>query len=235
MDELWDHLLQISRDLTKDYGDAVFIGGVAVSCHASRLGSIFQESSHDADLYLSYVGKAAMRDRYEMRHNNTNIKKDSLLVEGEELDVYVERQHSLGIEYPEIFAASEVIEDIRVAALEHLLILKLDAAKNRWGTGKGEKDVRDLARIVDLLDQPRPELLSPHLDTVRLGTLDMAMGRNDLPRLLALGHYEGGKFRMLLDINLKKITRGGQSPPRLTPKEPPPPPPPPKPSFRRRR
>ncbi|MDP1830499.1 MAG: hypothetical protein Q8K67_00430 [Geothrix sp.] len=233
MDETWEHLLHISRTLTSEYGDAVFIGGVAVSCHASRLGPNFQESSHDADLYLSLAGKAAMRDRHEVWHN-PKLQKDSALIEGEELDIYVERQHSLGVQYPEIFAASEEIEGIRVAALEHLLILKLDAAKSRWGSGKGDKDVRDLARIVALLDKPEHEWLAPHLNAVRLETLDRAMGRNDLPRLLGLNHHEGGKFRAWLDMNLVKIARGNQAPPQAPPEEPPPPPPPRPASGRRR-
>ena len=231
MDETWNHLLHISRALTTDYGDAVFIGGVAVSCHASRLGSNYQESSHDADLYLSFAGKAAMRDRYEVWHD-PKLQKDSTLIEGEELDIYVERQHALGVQYPELFAASEEIEGIRVAALEHLLILKLDAAKSRWGSGKGDKDMRDLARIVALLGEPKHEWLDPHLNSVRLETLDRVMGRNDLPRLLGLNHYESGKFRVLLDMNLRKIARNGQAPPHAPPEEPLPPPP--KPSFGRR-
>jgi hypothetical protein len=235
MENNWDHILDISRFITSEYGDAVFIGGVAVSCHASRLGSRFQESSHDGDFYISLMGKAAMRDRYEVRRNNTNIIKDSVLIEGEELDVYVEHQHSLGIQFPEIFAASEVIEGIRVAALEHLLILKLDAAKDRWGTGKGEKDVRDLARIVALLDRPKHVLLAPFLSPIRMETLGRALGRSDLVQLMGLNPHEGSKFRAQLDSNLKNISRGGQAPPQSPPPAPPSPSPPPTPSFGGRR
>lgn len=233
MENTWDHLLDISRSLTSEYGDAVFIGGVAVSCHASRLGSRYQESSHDADFFLSFVGKAAMRDRYEVRHN-PNLNKDSVLVEGEDLDVYVDRQHSLGIQYPEIFASSEVIEGIRVAALEHLLILKLDAAKSRWGTAKGDKDVRDLARIVALLDHPKHEMLAPYLSSVRIETLGRALGRHDLAPLMGLNPHEGSKFRVQLDANLKNIARGGQAPPQGPKEDPPSPPPTPSSGGRRR-
>ncbi len=232
MDNNWNHLLEISRSVTSEYGDAVFIGGVAVSCHASRLGSRFQESSHDADFYLSLMGKSALRDRYEVRHNS-NLNKDSVLIEGEDLDVYVERQHSLGIQFPEIFAASEIIEGIRVAALEHLLILKLDAAKDRRGTAKGDKDVRDIARVVALLDQPQHEMLAPYLNPVRMETLESTLGRHDLARLMGLNSFEGSKFRVQLDVNLRNIGRGGQAPPPPSKKDPPSPPP--TPSFGGRR
>lgn len=228
----WNHLLDISRSLTSEYGDAVFIGGVAVSRHAGRLGPKYQESSHDADFYLSFVGKAAMRDHYEMQHNQ-KLNKDSVLVEGEDLDVYVDRQHSLGVPYPVAFASSEVIDGIRVAAVEHLLILKLDAAKSRWASAKGDKDIRDLARIVALLDQPKLELLNPYLSLARLETLERVVNHPDLPRLMELNPHEGSKFRLRLETNLKAIA-GGDQEPSVPPPDEAPPLPPPSPRMRRR-
>lgn len=216
MDETWAHLQQIARDLTAEYPDAVFIGGIAVSAHSSRLGSRFQESSHDADLYLSIQGKAEMRDRYEVRRM-PHLGKDSVLIEGEDIDLYVEHQHPLGVSYAAIYSASEEIGGIRVASLEHLLILKLDAAKNRWGSSKGEKDVRDLARVVALTGHPRESLLKPFYSTDRMGTLDRIMQRQDLPALLGLNAFEGSRFQAKLDANFKGITRG------MNPPQPPPP------------
>lgn len=204
MDENWENLQRISRRLSEDFPDAVFIGGVAVSAHARILGERFQESSHDIDLYLSLQGKSAMRDLYEMSRNE-KLGKHSALIEGEDVDIYVERQHPLGVPYDAVFSGSQMVGGIRAAALEHLLVLKLDAARNRWGTGKGEKDVRDLTRIVALLDRPAPELLAPYLGAERVETLDRLMKREDLPKILGLNVHEGSKFRLGLDRNTKGI------------------------------
>lgn len=205
MDENWDHIQQISRNLTEDYSGAVFIGGVAVAAHASRLGSAFLESSHDGDLYLSLQGKFEMRDRFVMHHNK-RLNKDSVTIEGEDLDVYVEHNNSLGIDYAELFASSEDIDGIRVAALEHLLVLKLDAAMDRQGTPKGEKDIRDIARIVALLDHPREPLLAKHMTEDRSDLLNQVMKRRDLAARLGLNPHEGKKFTTLLDANYKAIS-----------------------------
>lgn len=222
MQDPWAHLQQIARNLTAEYPDAVFIGGIAVSAHASRLGSQFQESSHDADLYLSIQGKAAMRDRYEVRRT-PHLGKDSVLIEGEDIDLYVEHQHPLGVSYVTIYAASEDIAAIRVASLEHLLVLKLDAAKSRWGSSKGEKDVRDLARVVALLDHPRGGLLQPLYSAERVDTLNRVLERRDIPKILGLNSFEGSKLRTRLDENHKAIL-GGMNPPLLPPPPSSPPP-----------
>ncbi len=204
MDENWKHLQTIARNLTTDYADAIFIGGIAVSAHAGRLGARFQEASHDADLYISLVGKAALRDRYEVRRNS-NLGKDSAVIEGEDVDLYVEHQHPLGVPFDAIVAHAEVIDGIRVAALEHLLVLKLDAAQNRMGSGKGEKDVRDVARIVALLEKPRKDVLSDYMTGERSKTLRKIMGRPDLPHLLGLNRHEGSRFTATLNAHTKAI------------------------------
>lgn len=204
MDENWEHLKAIARNLTTEYADAVFIGGIAVATHAGRLGAHFQETSHDADLYLSLVAKSALRDRYEVRRN-PNIGKDSALIEGEDVDVYVEHQHPLGIPFDLAIAHAEEIDGIRVAALEHLLVLKLDAAQARIGSGKGEKDVRDIARIVALLDNPRKTVLSNYMTEQRSKTLAQIMSRPDLPTILGLNAHDGSRFRTTLNEHTEAI------------------------------
>ncbi len=204
MDENWKHLQAIARKLTADYADAIFIGGIAVSAHAGRLGARFQEASHDADLYISLVGKAALRDRYEVRRDS-NLGKDSAVIEGEDVDLYVEHQHPLGVPFDAIAAHAQDINGIRVAALEHLLVLKLDAAQDRMGSGKGEKDVRDVARIVALLEKPRKGVLSDYMTGERSKTLKKIMGRPDLPRLLGLNRHEGSRFGATLNAHTKAI------------------------------
>ena len=68
-----------------------------------------------------------------------------------EFDVYVEHNDGLRVPYKDIAAASTVVDGIRVASLEHLLVLKLDAYAARRGSAKGRKDERDLIRIAHML------------------------------------------------------------------------------------
>lgn len=52
----------------------------------------------------------------------------------------MEGQHDLAVPYEGMAAHSELRLGIRVACLEHLLILKLRAFLDRRGSAKGDKD-----------------------------------------------------------------------------------------------
>lgn len=67
----------------------------------------------------------------------------------------MERRHLLRVPYDNVAWHSEVIGGIRCAALEHLLLLKLDVARDRQGSAKGDKDRRDLIRVLLLMQSPR--------------------------------------------------------------------------------
>jgi len=206
VDQHWDHLATLARRITRDFPDAVFIGGVAVAQHATRHNPALFESSHDADLYLSLAGKSEMRDRYEVSRNE-RLGKDSALIEGEDFDLYIERQHRLAVTYEEVFGYAEEVDGVRVAALEHLLVLKLDAARDRWNSAKGEKDVRDLARIVTLLRSPRVALLKPHLGEERLTVLRDVARQGDVFERMGINAHDAGRFRRLLKDHLAQIVR----------------------------
>ena len=204
MEEQWQHLLVLARRISAEFPDAVFIGGVAVAQHAGRVDAALVESSHDADLYLSLASKSELRDRYEVARNE-RLGKDSVLVDGEDFDLYVERQHRLAIPYDEVAAHAEAIDGINVASLEHLLVLKLDAARDRRSSAKGEKDLRDIARIVTLMRAPRKHLLERHLDEARRATLSLLDARRDIFVRMGINPHESSKLRRALDENLRKI------------------------------
>lgn len=208
MDNSWERLLVLARRISRDFSDAVFIGGIAVAQHAKRYNPALEESSHDADLYLSLAGKNEMRDRYEVSRNE-RLGKDSVLVDGEDFDLYVERQHRLAVPYDEVFAHAEEIDGIRVAALEHLLVLKLDAARDRRGSAKGDKDLRDLAKIVTLLKAPRKQLLAAHLDEKRLGLLGDLGRQRGLFQRMGVNTHEASRMRRTLDEHLARIRHLG--------------------------
>jgi hypothetical protein len=67
---------------------------------------------------------------------------------GFEFDVYVEGQHGLAVPTDEVVAWSVLKEGLRVASVEHLLILKLDAFASRKGSVKGAKDEDDIVRLL---------------------------------------------------------------------------------------
>jgi len=201
--EEWQRLKGIAQDITSRYSDAVFIGGIAVYYHAFVLGHEFQEASHDADLYLSLTGKSELRDEYEVRRNE-RLNKDSVLINGEDVDLYVEHQHNLGVPYDVVFAYAQMTNGVRVASLEHLLILKLDAAKNRYASAKGDKDIRDVVKLIALLEEPRRDLLKPFYTLDRAETFERVLNRKDLNRVLGLNSFEANRF-------LTKVKRHGAS------------------------
>lgn len=202
MDAEWERLLRIAREISTDYPASVFIGGVAVAIYARSLLPEMVEASHDADFYLSRQDATMLRERYPMT-NNRRLMKSSVTVEGQDLDVYVEHSHALAIPYDQLFAFSRVLDDVRVAALEHLLVLKIDAALGRIGSDKGQKDLRDLAVIALALDAPRKDLLAPFLTDDRLSVLNRAARSGGL--FPTLNAHQASKYQSTMVSHLTRI------------------------------
>lgn len=165
--EEWSRLWAGIQELSGLFPDGiVFIGGVAVLLHVQdqQLPDRFVEFSHDGDFYVSLADFADLRDLEEVTANR-RLDKHQIVKNGFEYDVYLENHNRLLVKYVDVVAASKVIDGIRAAALEHLLVLKLDAWLARQGSAKGSKDERDLIRICTLMgrDGPRPERLLPYL------------------------------------------------------------------------
>lgn len=169
--EAWNSLWLGIRELGEDYPDGVvFIGGIAVYLHAAamkRAPSRFVEFSHDGDFYISNADFNDLRHHEEVT-TNVRLKKAQVVKHGMEFDIYEQYTNGLLVKYEDAVAASEVIDRTRVACLEHLLLLKLVAHENRKGRAKGDKDARDLIRILYMMAQqpggPREEILLPYLD-----------------------------------------------------------------------
>jgi hypothetical protein len=158
-------ILDLCAELGRELPDLVFIGGVAVYLHSlSREVAVAKpETSHDADFMISFAGYDVLKDAQEVVPT-PRLSKHQMLVDDVEFDVYVERLHHLLVPYDEVYAYSEVVESARVACLEHLLVLKLDAYAQRGHSSKGIKDRRDVAKIGILLGrQVRKELVLPYM------------------------------------------------------------------------
>ena len=165
--ETWAALWRAICELSELFPEGlVFIGGIAVYLHAraARLASWGIEFSHDGDFYVSLADFSDLRDAEEVTVNR-RLNKHQFIKNGIEFDVYLEYNNSLRVPYADAWARSSVIDNVRVAALEHLLLLKLDAYADRRASAKGRKDERDLIRIAHILSRQRlhKQWLEPYL------------------------------------------------------------------------
>jgi hypothetical protein len=166
-------LAEVER-LATQYPGHVFIGGVAVYLHAinNPRTKASAEASHDADFMLALADFGDLRDSDEVVPNR-RLSKHQLIRGGVEFDVYVERQNTLIIPFDEASAHAVAYGAIRVACLEHLLVLKLEAFRDRVGSAKGDKDARDLVTIARIAGgKARASLASPFLREDHLKALD---------------------------------------------------------------
>jgi len=150
-EDLWTASLEVSHGFEPG---AVFIGGVAVFAHTrqSRLYSAHVAFSHDADLLISVSDYTDLKD-IEQVTPNRRLQKCQFYKRGFEFDVYVEGQHGLVVPYDEASAYSVTRAELRVACLEHLVILKMKAFEDRRGSAKGMKDEDDLFKLLLLVSE----------------------------------------------------------------------------------
>lgn len=177
-DTEWLAVLQAAQTLAQDCPDAVFIGGLAVYLHTQNFteavlpvsrGSLV-EFSHDVDSYISLHDLAGLRDLFVVTAN-PRLRKHQVIIGRIEADLYVEHNHDLKVPYDELRAYALEYGPLRAAAVGHLLVLKLDAAADRSGTPKGDKDQRDLAKLALLASEADRALLEPYLDAESLARL----------------------------------------------------------------
>jgi hypothetical protein len=204
----FNNILKVCKAINQNLPDVVFIGGVAVYLQLSHksLPSVPLESSHDADFMVSLSDYGILKDEEELTAT-PRLAKHQMFVGGVEFDVYVERLNRLLVPYDEIFAHSTTIEHIRVASLEHLLVLKLEALGQRGHSSKGEKDRRDLVKIGLLLGhRAKQKLLAPYLRTDHLQLLqDIAKS----PIFFALCNrnaQDAKKVRIIFDAFMATLT-----------------------------
>jgi hypothetical protein len=157
------------------------------------------ESSHDSDFMISLSDFAALRDSQEVT-SNQRLRKHQLIFEGVELDVYVERQNNLVVPYDEVFARSTIRDGLRIACVEHLLVLKLEAYGNRAGSSKGDKDERDVATLAMVCsgrvaeDAVSPFLRREHVELMK------KIGRGRVFSELCGGNaHEARKLRLVFE------------------------------------
>ncbi|MVT64858.1 hypothetical protein GPL21_07025 [Bradyrhizobium pachyrhizi] len=200
----WKRLLDTVSEIHELFPEGVaFIGGIAVYAHMmdTEGGARLAAMSHDGDLMIRLVDFSDLRD-LEMLTPNRRLGKQQFVKNGFEFDVYVENQHDLVVPAEEVIAWSEIKNGIRVACLEHLLILKMKAYEDRAGSPKGAKDEEDIARILFAGLEWRKECLNRMTDET-LSTCERIVAGDAPVRLMGgnLHHAKAlrGRIRTSLD------------------------------------
>lgn len=146
----FDRLVSLCHEIGRMYEPGlIFIGGIGVYLHAINSGDLKElaETTKDADLYISISGFSDLREIEELSPN-TRLNKHEFRKGGFSFDVYTERHSSLPVPYADVAADAHEYDGVKVAAPEHLLILKLEAAVDRKGSEHGRKDVKDIIRLM---------------------------------------------------------------------------------------
>lgn len=156
MVELWraDAIERSWRVLHKlrEIADFVVIGGWGVYFWARRLKSRDIDVYIDQDNFYRFQAEAVKAGMTIKR--NPRLKKFEVLIEDVEVDIYTPFMCNLVIPCPDVFRKSmhSNIEGFKVAAPEILILLKAQAAKERWHSEKGIKDRADLISLLAFVD-----------------------------------------------------------------------------------
>lgn len=146
-------LLEELKEMCELSGDKiVIIGGVAVYLWTQFKLDEEPETSHDVDFSISQDAFYELKNCYDTT-SNERLKKHQFLHKKIEFDVYVENMSHLAVDFQELFDQSTCYKGFRLASPVHLFQLKIRAAIDRAGSGKGHKDVRDLIKILRLVLQ----------------------------------------------------------------------------------
>lgn len=195
-----DDFLQVlaaCKELASQFPDIVFIGGIAVYLHTinDKQTADLAESTHYADFYISIADMSDLRDIEDVTPNR-RLNKHQLIKRGIEFDIYTERHSNLILPYDQVSAFSEQYDSIQVAALEHLLILKLEAYQDRHASSKGQKDAKDLLRIGVIVAKQRrkfrSEIISGYIRDEHITLLERVL-KGPEPLALARGNAKEAK------------------------------------------
>jgi hypothetical protein len=207
----WDALWRGIKEYQEEFPDnLVFIGGIAVYCHSTGHdeANAFTEYTHDADFMIATPQFYELREG-EFVTKNARLGKYQTERHGVEFDIYEQQISHLAVPVEEVIAASEIQNKIRVASLEHLLVLKTAAFLDRQSSPKGEKDANDITRILFLIadKQITPHRLK-HLTPDMNETIER-ISKSDAPLRLARGNaHFAHKIRSKVKLGLEKVENG---------------------------
>ena len=131
----------------------IFIGGIATYLYCIE-NELPEETSHDANFMISDCDYIDLKLLYndDLEENN-RLQKSQIIINGIEYDVYKGSSSSLLFSYDELAKNAVLLNNISIPALEHLLCLKIAAYDNRRLSKKGDKDARNIIKIVDMINR----------------------------------------------------------------------------------
>jgi len=139
----------------KELADFVLIGGWAAYFWSRRL------KSRDIDLYIDqenfYKLQSALLQKDYAVKRNVRLKKFEALIGDVEVDIYTPFMSNLAVPCSDVFAKKlfSLVEGFKVAIPEVLLLLKAQAAQQRWQAEKGLKDRVDIISLLKFVDVKR--------------------------------------------------------------------------------
>jgi len=175
-DDESERVWQSVQTFVEDFPEGVVvIGGVAVFLHtlASGRKDLGSEFTHDADFMVDRATLGSLRDLYQVTPNR-RLHKYQVEVHDVEFDLYLESQHHLRVDYPEVAMAAVDIAGLHVAHKQHLIVLKLAAYQDRRASSHGRKDARDLTKLM-VLSSTDPLIASGPLDGEDSDLLTLAL------------------------------------------------------------
>lgn len=206
----WAKLYAGVQEISELFPDGVvFIGGIAVLLHVrvGRLPARFAELSHDGDFLISLAAFADLRDIEEVTANR-RLEQHQIVKAGFEYDVYLEGHNRLRVRFADAVRESAVVDGVRIACLEHLLLLKLDAFASRRGSAKGSKDERDLLKICLLLGpEPVAERLAGAFTPADSALLERCRNSPEILDLCAGNAHEARPLRAAVGAAIDALAR----------------------------
>jgi len=167
-DEVVERSWRVLGEL-KGFADFVLIGGWGVYLWTRKL------KSRDIDVYIDqknfYKLQSELTQKGYALKRNVRLMKFEALISDVEVDIYTPFVSRLVIPCLDVFDRKlySVIEGFKVAIPEVLLLLKAQAAQDRWHAEKGLKDRVDIISLLkfadvkrDVLEQMLREYDTPH-------------------------------------------------------------------------
>jgi hypothetical protein len=151
----WSAVWSVVADLSGAYvSDIVFIGGIATYAYTHDL-TAKPEVTRDADAAADHAVVTALASAYDVTENK-RLQKAQVVIDGVEVDLYVGRKTGLRYQFPELVRHRRHVGvgrvTVPVASVAHLILLKLDAFAEREGSAHGDKDVRDVAKLLAVIE-----------------------------------------------------------------------------------
>ena len=136
----------------KGFADFVLIGGWGVYLWTRKL------KSRDVDVYIDQKNFYKLQSELTLRgyvlKRNVRLMKFEALISDVEVDIYTPFMSKLVVPCLDMFDRKlySVIEGFKVAIPEVLLLLKAQAARDRWHAEKGLKDRVDIISLLKFAD-----------------------------------------------------------------------------------